>query len=335
MTAAALIDTFGREHRDLRVSLTDKCNLRCAYCMPEDFSAWTPSSRLLTRQELVRIVSVAVAQGITTVRLTGGEPLLHPEVVEIVRDLAQLPNAPAISLTTNGLLLGDLAQPLHEAGLQRVNVSLDTLNRQRFAEITKRDRLDEVLAGIRAAEEAGLTPIKINAVLLRGVNEDEAVAMLSHAIASGWSLRFIEQMPLDAGGVWSRSSMVTAAETLAMLRTSFHLQAQGNRGSAPAEEYLVNGGPATVGIIASVTQPFCANCDRLRITADGQVRNCLFAQTESDLRAVLRDQEISEDQRTATIEEVLGISVLGKLRGHGIADPLFLQPIRPMSAIGG
>ena len=335
MTAAALIDTFGREHRDLRVSLTDKCNLRCAYCMPEDFSAWTPSSRLLTRQELVRIVSVAVAQGITTVRLTGGEPLLHPEVVEIVRDLAQLPNAPAISLTTNGLLLGDLAQPLHEAGLQRVNVSLDTLNRQRFAEITKRDRLDEVLAGIRAAEEAGLTPIKINAVLLRGVNEDEAVAMLSHAIASGWSLRFIEQMPLDAGGVWSRSSMVTAAETLAMLRTSFHLQAQGNRGSAPAEEYLVNGGPAPVGIIASVTQPFCANCDRLRITADGQVRNCLFAQTESDLRAVLRDQEISEDQRTATIEEVLGISVLGKLRGHGIADPLFLQPIRPMSAIGG
>ena len=313
MTPVTLMDSFGREHRDLRVSLTDKCNLRCSYCMPADFAEWTPSAGLLTRQELVRIVGVAVELGITSVRLTGGEPLLHPEVIGIVQDIAQLPNAPAISLTTNGLLLAGLAQPLHDAGLQRINVSLDTLNNQRFAQISKRDRLDEV----------------------RGVNDDEAVRLLRFAIASGWSLRFIEQMPLDAGGVWSRTSMVTAEETLAMLADEFQLEAQGNRGSAPAEEFLVNGGPATVGIIASVTRPFCGDCDRLRITADGQVRNCLFAHTESDLRSILRDPGITEDQRTAAIAQVLGVSVSGKLRGHGIADPLFVQPLRPMSAIGG
>ena len=335
MTPVTLMDSFGREHRDLRVSLTDKCNLRCTYCMPADFAEWTPSAGLLTRQELVRIVGVAVELGITSVRLTGGEPLLHPEVIGIVQDIAQLPNAPAISLTTNGLLLAGLAQPLHDAGLQRINVSLDTLNNQRFAQISKRDRLDEVLAGIKAAEAAGLRPVKINTVLLRGVNDDEAVSLLRFAIASGWSLRFIEQMPLDAGGVWSRTSMVTAEETLAMLADEFQLEAQGNRGSAPAEEFLVNGGPATVGIIASVTRPFCGDCDRLRITADGQVRNCLFAHTESDLRSILRDPGITEDQRTAAIAQVLGVSVAGKLRGHGIADPLFVQPLRPMSAIGG
>ena len=332
---APLIDTFGREHRDLRISLTDKCNLRCTYCMPEDFAAWTPKERLLTRPELVRIIGVAVAQGITSVRLTGGEPLLHPEVVAIVRDIARLPNAPAISLTTNGLLLADLAAPLHEAGLQRINVSLDTLDHKLFAEITKRDRLDDVLAGIAAAESAGIKPIKINTVLLNGVNQSEAASLLRHAIASGWSLRFIEQMPLDAGGIWSRATMVTAAETLEALSAEFQLEALGNRGSAPAEEFLVNGGPATVGIIASVTQPFCGSCDRLRVTADGQVRNCLFAQSESDLRGILRDPDLTDEQQTAAIARTLGLSVLAKLRGHGIADPLFLQPARPMSAIGG
>lgn len=335
MTASTLIDSFGREHRDLRLSLTDKCNLRCSYCMPEDFAAWTPHDRLLTRQELVRIVGVAVAQGITSIRLTGGEPLLHPEVVEIVRDIARLPNAPAISLTTNGVLLARLAVPLREAGLQRINVSLDTLDPRRFAEITKRDRLDDVLAGIAAAQAAGITPIKINTVLLRGVNEHEASSLLRHAIAAGWSLRFIEQMPLDAGGIWSRATMITAAETLEILRPEFELEALGNRGSAPAEEFLVDGGPATVGIIASVTQPFCSNCDRLRVTADGQVRNCLFARSESDLRGILRDASLTEDQRSSAIAQVLGVSVLAKLQGHGIADPLFLQPTRPMSAIGG
>ncbi|MDO9485198.1 MAG: GTP 3',8-cyclase MoaA [Actinomycetota bacterium] len=335
MTPATLIDTFGRQHRDLRLSLTDKCNLRCTYCMPEDFAAWTPQAKLLTRHELVRVVRTAVDLGITSVRLTGGEPLLHPEVVEIVRDIAQLPNAPAISLTSNGLLLAQLAKPLREAGLQRINISLDTLDARRFAQITKRDRLAEVLAGIAAAEEAGIRPIKINTVLMRGVNESEAGDLLRFAIASGWSLRFIEQMPLDAGGVWSRATMVTAEETLAALKSEFELTPHGVRGSAPAEEFLVDSGPATVGIIASVTKPFCGNCDRLRVTADGQVRNCLFARSESDLRGILRDAKLTEDQRTSAIAEVLGLSVRAKLQGHGIGDPLFLQPIRPMSAIGG
>ncbi len=335
MSASSLVDSFGREHRDLRLSLTDRCNLRCAYCMPEDFAAWTPNESLLTRAELVRVVQVAAAQGITSVRLTGGEPLLRPDVVAIVHDIAQLPNAPAISLTTNGLLLSTLAGPLREAGLERINVSLDTLDAGRFADITKRDRLDDVLAGIAAAEVAGLQPIKINTVLMRGINDFEAGELLRFAIAKGWSLRFIEQMPLDAGGIWSRSAMVTAAETLDMLRAEFHLDPVGNRGSAPAEEFLVDGGPATVGIIASVTQPFCGDCDRLRVTADGQVRNCLFARSESDLRGILRDPAFGDEERDAAIAQVLGLSVLAKLHGHGIGDPLFLQPIRPMSAIGG
>ncbi|MDO8732210.1 MAG: GTP 3',8-cyclase MoaA [Actinomycetota bacterium] len=330
-----LLDSFGRVHRDLRVSLTDRCNLRCTYCMPEDFGAWTPRADLLTRAEIVRVVSVAVDNGVTAVRLTGGEPLLHPEVVEIVRDIARLPNAPRIALTTNGLLLATLATPLAQAGLARVNISLDTLDRKRFAEITKRDRLDEVLAGIQGAQQAGLRPLKINAVLMRGVNETEAVALLRTAIAQDWSLRFIEQMPLDAGGIWSRSTMVTAAETLELLRGAFELEPLGGRGSAPAEEFIVDGGPATVGIIASVTQPFCGNCDRLRVTADGQVRNCLFARSESDLRSILRNPELNELQRDSAITRVFGSSVAAKLAGHGIDDPLFLQPSRPMSAIGG
>jgi len=330
-----LVDSFGRIHRDLRVSLTDRCNLRCTYCMPEDFGAWTPNAHLLTRAEIVRVIRVAVECGVSAVRLTGGEPLLHPEVVDIVRDIACLPNAPKIALTTNGLLLERLAGPLANAGLDRVNISLDTLDRQRFAEITKRDRLKDVLAGIAAARDAGLTPIKINTVLMRGVNDTEAADLLRKAIAQGWSLRFIEQMPLDAGGIWSRATMVTAAETLHLLEKEFELEPAGGRGSAPAEEFLVDGGPATVGIIASVTQPFCGNCDRLRVTADGQVRNCLFARSESDLRGILRDPLLTEDLRDEAIRRVLGTSVQAKLAGHGIEDPLFLQPARPMSAIGG
>lgn len=330
-----LVDSFGRIHRDLRVSLTDRCNLRCTYCMPADFGAWTPNAHLLTRAEIVRVISVAVDSGVTAVRLTGGEPLLHPEVVEIVRDIARLPKAPKIALTTNGLLFEQLAGPLADAGLDRVNISLDTLDRQRFAEITKRDRLKDVLAGIAAAQAAGLTPVKINTVLMRGVNDGEAAELLRHAIAHGWSLRFIEQMPLDAGGIWSRATMVTAAETLQLLQREFELEPTGGRGSAPAEEFLVDGGPATVGIIASVTQPFCGNCDRLRVTADGQVRNCLFARSESDLRGILRDPLLTEDRRDEAIKRVLGASIQAKLAGHGIGDPLFLQPARPMSAIGG
>lgn len=335
VSAVPLVDAFARVHRDLRVSLTDRCNLRCTYCMPEDFAAWTPSSHLLSREEIVEVISVAVDHGVSSVRLTGGEPLLHPQVVEIVRDIAALPNAPRIALTTNGLRLERLAQPLADAGLERVNVSLDTLQPERFLQMTKRDRLHDVLVGIKAAQAAGLAPVKVNAVLLRGVNDDEAAAMLDHALVHGWGLRFIEQMPLDAGGLWSRAGMVTAEETLATLGEHFALTPLPQRGPAPAEEFWVNGGPETVGIIASVTRPFCGSCDRLRVTADGQVRNCLFAQDETDLRAVLRDASLSASQRRERLGRALLGSVAGKKAGHGINDPLFLQPARPMSAIGG
>jgi len=335
MTAASLVDGFGRVHRDLRLSLTDRCNLRCAYCMPEDFAGWTPSGHLLSRAELVRAVGVAVGLGISHVRLTGGEPLLHPEVVDVVRDIAALAPAPRISLTTNGIRLPSLAQPLADAGLGRVNVSLDTLDRERFARITRRDRLDDVLSGIAAAQRAGLRPLKVNAVLMRGVNDDEAGSLLRHAIEHSWRLRFIEQMPLDAGGVWARATMVTADEILEQLSREFHLTPLPDRGSAPAEEFLVDGGPARVGIIASVSRPFCGDCDRLRITADGQVRNCLFARTESDLRTILRDATLGEDERDLQLAAVLEGSVLAKEAGHGINEPLFISPARPMSAIGG
>lgn len=330
-----LVDTYGRVHRDLRVSITDRCNLRCTYCMPADFSAWLPGDHLLSIDELVEVVDVATELGVTSIRLTGGEPLLRPDVVEIVRRIRELPAQPRVSLTSNALRLADLAEPLAQAGLERVNISLDTLDRQRFADLTKRDRFADVLAGIEAAQKAGLTPLKVNAVLMRGINDDEAIPLLRHALEHDWQLRFIEQMPLDAGGAWDRSQMVTAAEVLEILSQEFTLTPVPGRGSAPAEEYAVNGGPATVGIIASVSDPFCAACDRLRLTADGQVRNCLFAHDETDVRTALRDPSLSRDERRARIADLLRGSVAAKRRGHGIGDPLFLQPVRPMSAIGG
>ena len=330
-----LVDGYGRVHRDLRVSITDRCNLRCTYCMPPDFADWIPGDHLLSIDELITVVEVAVDEGITNIRLTGGEPLLRPDVVEIVRRINALPVPPRISLTTNALRLVDLAQPLADAGLQRVNVSLDTLDRDRFSRLTFRDRFDDVLAGIRAAQRAGLSPLKVNSVLMRGINDDEAIPMVRHAIEHGWNLRFIEQMPLDAGGAWERSQMVTAAEIFEVLSTEFVLAPVPGRGSAPAEEFTVDGGPATVGIIASVSKPFCAACDRLRLTADGQIRNCLFARDETDVRATLRDESLSADERRRRIARLFGASVLAKLPGHGINDPSFIQPDRPMSAIGG
>ena len=330
-----LMDTFGRAHRDLRVSLTDRCNLRCTYCMPNDFADWIPGDHLLTKDELMTVLEVATEQGITGVRLTGGEPLLRPDIVDIVRRIKGLNNPPKIALTTNGLRLTEMAQDLADAGLERVNVSLDTLDAARFKKLTFRDRFDDVIAGIAAAQAAGLLPVKINSVLMRGVNEDEALPLLRHSLANGWSLRFIEQMPLDAGGAWEKSSMVTAEEIFGILSTEYELVAVPTRGSAPAEEFLVNGGPATVGIIASVSKPFCASCDRLRLTADGQIRNCLFARDETDVRATLRNADLTEAERRASIARLFQSSVLAKLPGHGINDPSFIQPDRPMSAIGG
>lgn len=330
-----LIDTYGRVHRDIRVSLTDRCNLRCTYCMPSDFAAWMPSDELLTTDELMTILEIGIEAGIDEVRLTGGEPLLRPDIVDIVTRINSLPNAPKLSLTTNALRLAELAQPLKDAGLERVNVSLDTLSPERFKAMTFRDRFDDVLKGLKAARDADLTPIKINTVLMPGVNDDEAVALVRWALDEGFRLRFIEQMPLDAGGIWDRKTMVTADDIFHALNPVYSLTPVEARGSAPAEEFLINGGPETVGIIASVTRPFCGSCDRLRLTADGQLRSCLFSTSEMDLRGVLRDEAIDAVSARTEIAGRFAKTVLAKLPGHGINDPSFIQPVRPMSAIGG
>jgi len=325
-----LIDTYGRVHRNLRVSLTDRCNLRCTYCMPHDFAAWLPSEHQLTTDELVRVIEIAVSEGINEVRLTGGEPLLRPDIVEIVSRINAITNAPTLTMTTNALTLEKVAKPLVDAGLNRINISLDTLDRDRFKLMTHRDRIDDVFAGIKAAQGAGINPIKINAVLLKGVNADEAPALLEWALKNDLALRFIEQMPLDAGGIWERSSLVTADDIYADLSKKFDLTPCDGRGSSPAEEFLVNGGPATVGIIGSVTRPFCGACDRLRLTSDGQLRSCLFSLDEMDLRTAMRGGASDED-----LAQRFRKTVAGKLPGHGINDPKFIQPQRPMSAIGG
>lgn len=328
-----LVDRFGREHHDLRISLTDRCSLRCTYCMPADGVPWIGTPDLMTTPELLRIAAVAIAEGITKIRLTGGEPLLRPDVVDIVAALAALrgpDGAPEISLTTNGLRLRGLATPLADAGLTRVNISIDTLRRDRFTQLTRRDRLTDTLAGIAAADAAGLRPIKLNAVAMRGVNDDEAVDLVRFAVDRGYEMRFIEQMPLDPGHTWDRTSMVTRAEILERLAAAFTLTEVPGRGSAPAERWFIDGGPSTVGVIASVSAPFCGSCDRVRLTADGQLRSCLFARTETDLLGLLRAG--ADDSALAAL---LRTCPAGKLPGHGIDDPMFLQPDRPMSAIGG
>jgi cyclic pyranopterin phosphate synthase len=317
---------------DLRVSLTDKCNLRCTYCMPADGLDWLPGSAVLDDAELIRLIRIAVESlGVTDIRFTGGEPLLRRGLEEIVTAAAALRPRPRLSMTTNGIGLAKRASALAAAGLDRVNVSLDTLRPERFRAIARRDRLSHVLDGLAAAGAAGLAPVKVNTVLLRGTNDDEAVPLLEYCLEHGYDLRFIEQMPLDPQHGWDRANMVTAVEILDSLRTAFDLSEHpAERGAAPAERWLVDGGPATVGVIGSVTRPCCAACDRTRLTADGQLRSCLFSQVETDLRGLLRagadDEELARLWRAA---------MWGKPAGHGIDDPDFLQPRRPMSAIGG
>jgi GTP 3',8-cyclase len=334
MTPLRLTDRYGRVATDLRVSLTDRCNLRCAYCMPAEGLAWLPKPQLLTDDEISRLVRIAVERlGVTEIRFTGGEPLIRPGLRDLVAAAAALQPRPSLSLTTNGIGLDRLAQPLVDAGLDRVNVSLDTLSAERFARLTHRDRHADVLLGLAAAVEAGLGPVKMNSVLLRGINDDEAAPLLRFALDHGYQLRFIEQMPLDAGHTWSRERMVTAEEILAALEAEFTLLPDpAERGGAPAQTWLVAGypGPPRVGVIASVTRPFCAACDRTRLTADGQVRSCLFSQDETDLRALLRDNATDTQ-----IADAWALAMFGKPAGHGIDDPTFLQPARPMSAIGG
>jgi GTP 3',8-cyclase len=327
-----LIDAFGRVATDLRVSLTDRCNLRCVYCMPPEGLDWLPGDDVLTDAEVVRLVRVAVSEGVREVRFTGGEPLLRRGLVDIVHAVSSLRPRPQTSLTTNGVGLARVATALATAGLDRINVSLDTLDPERFRRLALRGRLPDVLDGLAAADSAGLAPIKINAVLMRDINEDEAVPLLRWCIARGYQLRFIEQMPLDPQHGWDRSTMITADEILDRLSHEVNLTPEGAdiRGSAPAETWLVDGGPARVGVIGSVTRPFCGSCDRVRLTADGQVRNCLFARSEDDLRSPLR-----AGASDAELAALLRRALAGKKPGHGIDDPEFLQPARPMSAIGG
>ncbi|WP_460778232.1 GTP 3',8-cyclase MoaA [Nocardiopsis nanhaiensis] len=334
-----LADSYGRVATDLRVSLTDRCNLRCTYCMPPEGLEWLPKPELLTDDELLRLIRIGTTRlGIDEIRFTGGEPLLRRGLPGIIAGSTELTPRPHTALTTNAIGLTRMAPALAEAGLDRVNVSLDTLDPVVFEKLARRRRLDDTLDGIAAAAEAGLTPVKINTVLMRDMNDHEAPALLRYCLERGYELRFIEQMPLDAQHGWRRETMITADEILQKLEAEFDLEPADaeTRGSAPAELFYVrgaafpNGKPATVGVIGSVTRPFCGACDRVRLTADGQIRNCLFAREESDLRSPLRegatDEEIAERWKAA---------VATKLPGHGINDPSFLQPARPMSAIGG
>ncbi|MGB3481326.1 MAG: GTP 3',8-cyclase MoaA [Mycobacterium sp.] len=327
-----LIDTFGRVAADLRVSLTDRCNLRCTYCMPAEGLDWMPKAQMLHPDELIRLLRIAVTRlGITTVRFTGGEPMLVPHLEDVVAATAALVPRPEMAVTTNGIGLAKRAQALATAGLNRVNVSLDTVDAAHFAAITRRDRLDDVIAGLAAAHAAGLGPVKVNAVLDPATGRDDVVALLRFCVEHDYQLRVIEQMPLDAGHQWRRGEILTAGQILAVLGEHFVLTPDPRpRGSAPAELWCVDGGPATVGVIASVSKAFCAACDRTRLTADGQVRNCLFATSETDLRGLLRGG--ADDD---AIEAAWRSAMWNKAAGHGINDPDFVQPDRPMSAIGG
>ncbi|MFK0189475.1 GTP 3',8-cyclase MoaA [Kitasatospora sp. NPDC090308] len=326
---APLVDRHGRVHTDLRLSLTDRCNLRCTYCMPAEGLDWLPRDQTLTDAELLRLARIAVHRlGIRTLRLTGGEPLLRRGLPDLLARLGDL--GAELSLTTNGIGLARRAPELKRAGLHRVNVSLDTLRPERYAALTRRDRLADVLAGLAAAKAAGLEPVKVNAVPVRGVNEDELVDLVEFAVDGGYRMRFIESMPLDAQGAWDRAAMVTAAEILDVLAARWRLVPVGRPGNAPAEEWRLAGTGHVIGVIASVTRPFCGGCDRVRLTADGQLRNCLFATEESDLRALLRGG--ADDAR---IERAWRACVAGKRPGHRIGDADFVRPERPMSAIGG
>ncbi|GAB3050707.1 GTP 3',8-cyclase MoaA [Sediminivirga luteola] len=349
-----LIDRFGRIATDLRVSLTDRCNLRCTYCMPAEGLDWTPKAELLTDEELLRLLRIGVERlGIREVRFTGGEPLLRRGLETVIAGTAALrtrgpageAGAPVeISLTTNAIGLDRRASALAAAGLRRINVSLDTLDEETFRGMTHRDRLPDVLAGLQAARAAGLDPVKINAVLMPGQNDHQAADLLEWAIREGYQLRFIEQMPLDAQHAWTRDGMITAADILRRLERRFHLTPAdpSQRGSAPAELWHAQSRAdsclrGTVGVIASVTRNFCAACDRTRLTADGQLRNCLFGTQESDLRALLRDPGRSDEDIAAAWRA----NAWAKKAGHGQdtrpagADDGFIRPSRPMSAIGG
>jgi cyclic pyranopterin phosphate synthase len=328
--SAGLIDTFGRVHNNLRVSVTDRCNLRCVYCMPEDV-VFLDKGELLSFEEIARFVRVVAPLGIDKIRLTGGEPLMRRDLGRLVELVAAIPGIKDVGLTTNGLLLADQAQALFDAGLRRINVSLDTLDPGRFRQIARRDGLEKVLAGIAAAQRAGFAPVKVNAVLIRGVNEMDVVPLARHARQHGWEMRFIEYMPIGAEA-WEREKVYFAHEILEAIEREVGplLPAEDYDPRAPAMDFRYADGSGRVGIIASVSRPFCGRCNRLRLTADGKLRNCLFALDEVDVKGLLRDPA-----REGEIAEVVRKNVWAKWEGHEINTARFVKPSRTMHAIGG
>jgi len=331
MVSRPLIDTQSRVVRDLRISVTDRCNLRCVYCMPAEGMPWLPKGDLLTYEEITRFARICLAHGVNGIRLTGGEPTVRADLPVLVRMLASLAPDLDLSMTTNGLKLVAMADELHDAGLRRLNVSLDTLERERFHRIARRDRFQEVIAGLEKARAVGFAPIKINVVLMRGFNDDEAVPLARWGRENGYQVRFIEWMPLDYQHGWSREKLVPADEILAAISAEFPLEPLGvTDPSAPATLYRYRDGGGTVGVIASVTHAFCAQCDRIRLTADGQIRTCLFSLREYDFRSAMRSGADDE-----TIADLLRAAVWRKEPGHLINSPFFRQPERGMSAIGG
>jgi cyclic pyranopterin phosphate synthase len=335
-----LIDGYGRIHRDLRISVTDRCNFRCTYCMPEEGMQWLPRAEVLTFEEIERVARVCVEHfGVDGIRLTGGEPTVRAHLPVLVRKLAALRvggDGPPVdlALTTNGATLRSVAPDLRSAGLRRVNVSLDTLQRDRFVELTRRDELDHVLDGIDAAVSTGFEPVKVNVVVMRGVNDDEIVDLAAFGRDRGVSVRFIEWMPLDADQHWAAGSVVSQDEIVAAIDAVFPLDVVPGRGSEPAERFAYRDGRGEVGVIPSVTRPFCGSCDRIRLTADGQLRSCLFAVDEVDLRALLRDEASSSSPDDALADAVRRC-VAGKWAGHMIGQVQFIRPRRSMSQIGG
>jgi cyclic pyranopterin phosphate synthase len=326
-----LIDSLGRRIVNLRVSVTDRCNLRCFYCIPDENVIWHPRAEILTFEEIERFVRVVAGLGIRKLRLTGGEPLLRKDLPRLVAALVAVPGIADVGMTTNGIGLARMARPLREAGLRRLNVSLDTLDRALFARLTRRDALAAVLEGLDAAHAAGFAPIKINAVIERDRNLSEVVPLARLARERGFVLRFIEYMPIGAGDAWSMRSVVSNAEILAMLRELGELEPLAEPdGTGPAARWRWRDGKGEIGLIGSVTEPFCDHCNRIRITADGKLRTCLFSIVEHDVRALLRGGATDED-----VADLVVRAVAKKEPGHKIGRPDFVKPIRTMSAIGG
>jgi cyclic pyranopterin phosphate synthase len=331
MKQSLLVDSFGREIVNLRISVTDRCNLRCSYCIPDEDVTWLPRREVLTFEEIERFVRVVVPLGIRKLRVTGGEPLLRKGLPDLVERLCAIPGVDDVGMTTNGIGLATLAEPLWNAGLRRLNVSLDTLDEALFRELTRRDALDSVLAGLERASEVGFAPIKVNAVIQRDRNLSEVVPLARMARERGFVLRFIEYMPIGRGDAWNDQKVVANAEILQMLRSIAPVEPVGEPdGTGPAVRWRFTDGRGEIGLIGSVTEPFCDHCNRIRITADGKLRTCLFSIREHDVRELLRG-DASEDDIAALVVA----AVAKKEPGHKIGHPDFVRPARTMSSIGG